>query len=158
MGRAISRLMAIMALCLGVTFVVTSAQAGDIVPKVPIDKTKGSCVLPGEQMRREHMNILKHRRDQTMYQGIRGGKRSLEQCLTCHAVKGDDGKPVTVASPKHFCRVCHDYAAVQVDCWTCHKSVPEKNPFKAAENGMTSKKILRAEVEGLKTYLEGGAK
>ena len=108
------------------------AQAGDIAPKVPIDKSKGSCVLPGDQMRKQHMNILMHRRDDTMFKGIRGGKASFSACLTCHMVKDEQGKPVTVKSPKHFCRVCHDYAAVQVDCWSCHKSVPEEVGNQAA--------------------------
>ncbi len=117
---------ALVAGVLGVGAMPAATMAGEIGPKVPIDKSKGSCVLPGKEMRRVHMDILKHRRDLTMYQGIRGGKQALEACLTCHMVKDEKtGKPVTVASPKHFCRVCHDFAAVQPDCWTCHKSVPE---------------------------------
>ena len=108
-----------------------SALAGDIGPKIPIDRSKGDCVLPAAQMRRVHMDILKHRRDDTMYRGIRGGKQALEACLTCHMVKDAAGKPVTVKSPKHFCRVCHDFAAVQPDCWQCHKSVPEEETRQA---------------------------
>lgn len=116
----------ILAGCIGAVMMGAVAQAGDVGPKIPIDKSKGSCVLPGDQMRREHMKILMHRRDDTMFRGIRGGKKALSACLTCHMVKDEKtGKPVTVASPKHFCRVCHDYAAVKVDCWQCHKSVPE---------------------------------
>ncbi len=108
-------------------FAVSAAVAGDVGPKVPVDRSKGECVLPGDEMRRVHMDILKHRRDATMYQGIRGGKQALEACLTCHMVKDEKtGKPVTVKSEKHFCRVCHDFAAVTVDCWQCHKSVPEE--------------------------------
>ncbi len=117
----------ILALLAGVMAMLSgmAAQAGDIAPKVPIDKSKGSCVLPGDQMRREHMKILMHRRDNTLYKGIRGGKASFSACLTCHMVKDAQGKPVTIKSPKHFCRVCHDFAAVRPDCWSCHKSVPE---------------------------------
>jgi len=114
-------MLATAALLLGATV----AMAGEVAPKVPIDKTTGECVLPADQMRRQHMRILMHRRDQTLYQGVRGGRTALEACLTCHMVKDEKGKPVTVADKRHFCRVCHDYAAVKPDCWACHKSVPE---------------------------------
>ncbi len=133
-----------------------AAQAGGIAPKPVIDKTKGECVLPADQMRRQHMQILKHRRDETMYQGIRGGKRSLRACLNCHAVKGEDGKPVTIKSEKHFCRICHDYAAVKVDCWDCHVSVPDKAAGQAALKFRAG--TMRAEASGMKAYLEGGKK
>ena len=132
------------------------AQAGGIAPKVIIDKSKGECVLPAEQMKRQHMKILKHRRDATMYQGVRGGKRSLQACLSCHAVKGDDGKPVTIKSEKHFCRTCHDYVAVKPDCWDCHVSVPDKAAGRAALKHRAG--TMRAEASGLIKYLEGGRK
>ncbi len=148
---------AILAACAGLVLATSVAQAGDIVPKIPIDRTKGDCVLPGDQMRREHMNILMHRRDDTMFKGIRGGKASLSACLTCHMVKDEKtGKPVTVASPKHFCRVCHDFAAVKVDCWSCHKSVPEETDTQAAlPGGMGSKQSKFAQ---LLEYVQGGRK
>jgi len=148
---------AIVATCAGILLGTTVAGAGDIVPKVPIDKSKGSCVLPGEQMRREHMNILMHRRDETMFKGIRGGKASLSACLTCHMVKDEKtGKPVTVASPKHFCRVCHDYAAVKVDCWSCHKSVPEETGNQAMFGGSAGQKDTK--FAQLMEYVQGGRK
>jgi len=131
------------------------ALAGDVAPKVPIDKAKGECVLPADQMRREHMHILKHRRDETMFHGVRGGKTALEACLTCHVVKGKDGKPVTVASEKHFCRVCHDYAAVRVDCWACHKSVPEQSERQAALPGEKERKTALAQ---LRAFLQQGGR
>ena len=149
--------LAIVAGCAGMLLATTVAGAGDIVPKVPIDKSKGSCVLPGEQMRREHMNILMHRRDDTMFKGIRGGKAALSACLTCHMVKDEKtGKPVTVASPKHFCRVCHDYTAVKVDCWSCHKSVPEETGTQAMLKGGAGAK--ESKFAQLLEYVQGGRK
>ena len=149
--------LAIVAGCASIWLTTAVAGAGDIVPKVPIDKSKGSCVLPGEQMRREHMNILLHRRDDTMFKGIRGGKAALSACLTCHMVKDEKtGKPVTVASPKHFCRVCHDYAAVKVDCWSCHKSVPEEASAQAMlkdDGGAAKSKFAQ-----LLEFVQGGRK
>ena len=101
-------------------------RAGDWVqmPKPP--KGKGEkCVADTDYMRRNHMKLLMHQRDGTMHQGIRTKRFSLNECITCHAVNGADKKPVTVKSPKHFCRQCHDYAAVRVDCFECHASRPD---------------------------------
>jgi predicted CXXCH cytochrome family protein len=82
------------------------------------------CVADTAWMRRNHMTALMHHRDESVHEGIRTKKFNLDGCIDCHAVKGTDGKPVTVASPKHFCRTCHDYAAVSIDCFECHASRP----------------------------------
>ncbi|HHN66942.1 MAG TPA: hypothetical protein ENK15_02735 [Thermopetrobacter sp.] len=140
---------------LALAVMAAPALAGDVAPKVPIDRSKGECVLPGPEMRRQHMELLKHRRDATMYDGVRGGKVAFAACLNCHAVKGDDGKPVTVKSPQHFCRVCHDYTAVKVDCWSCHVSVPRdgagKQALRPPHRGAT-------DFAALKKYLKEGRK
>jgi predicted CXXCH cytochrome family protein len=95
-------------------------------------KGKGeSCVAPTDWMRRNHMKALLHQRDMTVHEGVRGTQFSLKDCVSCHAVKGEDGRPVTISSPKHFCRSCHDYAAVSIDCFECHASTPAE-PQKAA--------------------------
>ncbi len=99
------------------------------VPAPP--KGKGDrCVADTDFMRRYHMTLLDHQRDGTVYEGIRTKRFSLKNCIACHAVEGPDARPVTIKSPKHFCRVCHDYAAVRIDCFECHTSRPE--PGKAA--------------------------
>ncbi len=152
----LTKLASVFAAAAMLTLGAAGGQAGGIAPKVTIDKSKGQCVLPAEQMKRQHMKILKHRRDQTMYFGVRGGKESFMACLTCHAVKGEDGKPVTVKSEKHFCRVCHDYVAVKPDCWDCHVSVPDKAAGQAALKHRAGK--MRADAAGLIKYLEGGRK
>ena len=82
------------------------------------------CVADTGWMRRNHMTALLHHRDETVHEGIRTKRFDLTGCIDCHAVKGVDGKPVTIASPKHFCRTCHDYAAVRIDCFECHASRP----------------------------------
>ena len=84
-----------------------------------------NCVADTQFMRRNHMTMLRHQRDETMREGIRGNQYSLRDCVACHAVMGPDAMPVTVASPEHFCRSCHDYAAVNIDCFQCHASRPE---------------------------------
>jgi len=103
-----------------------SARAADApwLPKPARGKGE-KCVADTDWMRRNHMMALLHQRDETVHEGIRTKRFSLKGCIDCHAVKGDDGKPVTAANPKHFCRTCHDYAAVRVDCFECHASRPE---------------------------------
>ncbi len=100
----------------------------NLLPHPP--KGKGErCVADTSYMRRYHMMMLKHERDETVHEGVRGGKFSIKGCVDCHAVKGADGKPVSYESPQHFCRSCHDYAAVSIDCFECHASRPgEKSP------------------------------
>jgi cytochrome c553 len=94
------------------------------MPVIPLGKGD-QCVEDTEFMRRNHMNLLMHQRDETMHEGIREKQHSLKECISCHAVQGEDAVPVTVSSPQHFCRSCHDYAAVKIDCFQCHASRPE---------------------------------
>jgi predicted CXXCH cytochrome family protein len=93
------------------------------VPVIP--KGKGDhCVRDTNFMRRYHMVMLKHQRDETVHEGVRGGDFSIKACVNCHAVNGADGQPVSYADPKHFCRSCHDYESVKIDCFECHQSKP----------------------------------
>ena len=43
------------------------------------------CVADPATMRRSHMDLLKHQRDDTVHGGIRGAKFSLKACVACHA-------------------------------------------------------------------------
>ena len=88
------------------------------------------CVADTDFMRRSHMTVLNHQRDDTVHDGIRTRQFSLKGCIDCHQVKGGDGRAVTVDDPKHFCRTCHDYAAVTVDCFQCHASRPGEPEIK----------------------------
>ena len=108
-----------------VLFTSTVAQAASDGLLPFIAKGQGDkCVEDTDFMRRNHMNLLKHQRDDTMHRGIRTQKHALKECIACHAVNGEDGKPVSVADPQHFCRSCHEYAAVKPDCFQCHASTP----------------------------------
>ena len=82
-------------------------------------------------MRRNHMNMMFDHRTQAVHEGVRTEKFSLAGCVSCHAVNGSDNKPVAYASDKHFCRSCHAYAAVSIDCFECHESTPDE-PAKTA--------------------------
>ena len=114
----------VLVLVMAALFGVVPALAGD-GPFPTIPKGMGEkCVEDTQFMRRNHMELLMHKRDETMRQGIRTTKYSLKECISCHAVNGPDGKPVSINSEKHFCRACHSYAAVSPDCFLCHASTP----------------------------------
>jgi len=86
-------------------------------PVVEAAKAGTQCVAPPEVMRREHMNFLKHQRDDTVHGGIRGARHSLKGCIDCHASRQTAS---VAAAPGDFCVSCHRYAAVTIDCFECH--------------------------------------
>jgi hypothetical protein len=99
------------------------ASAGDSGPVIPKAVKGDQCVEPTDVMRRNHMDFLKHQRDDTMHKGIRTKKYSLKQCLECHVPPQDEAK---AAEGEHFCKSCHIYAGVRIDCFQCHNTRPEK--------------------------------
>ena len=95
----------------------TQVTAGQ-VPQPVIESARGDkCVEDPAFMRRNHMELLKHQRDDTLRRGIRTGSYSLKACIGCHASKANGS--VTEAST-NFCQSCHSYAAVKIDCFECH--------------------------------------
>jgi predicted CXXCH cytochrome family protein len=85
-----------------------------------------SCVAATDVMRRNHMDFLKHERDETVREGIRGVPFSLSDCVDCHASTDENGKSVPVNEEGEFCATCHDYVAVDLPCFQCHRTTPEK--------------------------------
>ncbi len=85
-----------------------------------------SCVAPTEVMRRNHMDFLKHERDETVREGKRGLEFSIAECIDCHAAVDSTGKPVPVDAQGQFCQACHGYVAVSPACFQCHRTTPEK--------------------------------
>jgi cytochrome c553 len=87
-----------------------------------------SCIVDSTDiMRRNHMEFLKHDRDETVRKGVRDTKASLAECVDCHAAKDEHGKHLPVNAEGQFCESCHHYAAVSVSCFQCHRTVPEDN-------------------------------
>lgn len=122
---------AAIALGLVVVLVVSAAAAlrasaeSALAPHPP--KGRGEhCVADTDFMRKNHMKMLLLHRKEVVRHGVRTPQFSLNGCITCHAVSGSDGKPVAFESPQHFCRSCHSYAAVSIDCFECHASRPEE--------------------------------
>lgn len=87
-----------------------------------VDAKGDKCVEDTAFMRRNHMNLLKHHRDETMRKGIRTTQYSLKNCIECHASKTNNS---VVGSDKNSCQSCHSYMAVKMDCFECHSSKPK---------------------------------
>jgi len=86
------------------------------LPKPDIGKG-GQCVKDTQWMRKNHMHLLKHQRDEVMRKGVRDEKLSFKNCIECHASIKDDS---VIARSDSFCIACHHYEAVKVDCFECH--------------------------------------
>ncbi len=124
-------------------FIALPLYAGDVPsPVLPKAKAKANeeygCVEPLEVMRKNHMEFILHQRDDTMYKGIRTSKHSLTECINCHVVPDQSGNFARYGDEKHFCSTCHTYAAVNIDCFGCHRDTPEKNNSGQALTGKTN--------------------
>lgn len=125
-------------LVLSVLFALMSIGASPVysaAPKPVVEKAlKGEqCVEDTDYMRRNHMKLLTHQRDDTVHEGIRTKKHSLKECINCHASR-DTGS--VTAAKDNFCVSCHSYAAVKIDCFDCHSSKPQST---AAFHPLTTK-------------------
>ncbi len=94
------------------------AFAGEVPKPVVTIENPGQCIRPVDEMRRNHMEMLKHQRDLTLRQGVRGAKVSLNACIECHASKKTGS---VLGSDENFCQTCHSYMAVKLDCFECHQ-------------------------------------
>jgi nitrate/TMAO reductase-like tetraheme cytochrome c subunit len=119
-------------LSLGLLLIFTlNLASGEVpIPNPPKAKANFSnsqeCVEPIEVIRRNHGLFLKHSRHDTMHKGIRSIRHSLVDCINCHVTKDAEGNyPSISEGSEHFCRSCHTYTAVTIDCFTCHASQPE---------------------------------
>jgi len=112
---------------IGFSLLSTSAVAETPFPNIhePTDKSV-KCIQPEDVMRREHMDYILHERDETMHEGIRGEPKSLANCINCHVEPNENGEIAGIETKEHFCNVCHQYAAVQIDCFQCHADRPQK--------------------------------
>lgn len=111
-------------LVFGLALPAAAQETASLLPAIP--KATGKPHPEGNAWwRQNHMKLLKHDRNLTMREGDRNIQASLKGCFECHSVKDEAGQYVTVKDERHFCRVCHDYAAVKIDCFMCHRSTPD---------------------------------
>jgi hypothetical protein len=138
-----------------------SAQAGRVpLPSHPKAIKKFSatqdCVEPTDVMRRNHMKLILHQRDETMHLGIRTPRHSLAECVACHVSKDESGRYLPVNAEGQFCESCHEYAAVEIDCFQCHATVPRQAKFDVLER---EHKIPREHsTSGSGVFSPGGSK
>jgi hypothetical protein len=87
------------------------------MPKVELPKGYKQCVLPLQEIRDKHMQLLLRWRDEVIRKDERQpitvdgqvfGKGLQLACLKCHP------------SQQNFCEKCHTYADVKPYCWECH--------------------------------------
>ena len=112
------KLLVSLLLCLCFT-VAWAAEAN--APKLDIGKG-GQCVRDPQWMRKNHMRLLMHERDEAVRKGIRTAKDGLKNCVDCHASVKDDS---VLAREDSFCVGCHRFEAVKIDCFECHSSKRE---------------------------------
>src|SRR5512146_2093935 len=109
------KLLATLVLCL----CIPAAWAAEAyAPALDIGKG-GQCVRDPQWMRKNHMHLLKHQRDETVRKGIRSEQDSLKNCVECHASLTDNS---VIARDDSFCVGCHRFEAVKIDCFECHAS------------------------------------
>lgn len=95
----------------------TAAKTGTAAPKLTLPANQRECVAPAAYMRRSHMQLLIHwredvvRRNDRQYVAYNGrifDKSLTRTCLGCH-------------SKAEFCDRCHTYSGVSApSCWSCH--------------------------------------
>jgi hypothetical protein len=109
----------LLAVALGLVAGCAQAQTAGRTPlPVIAPAAAGSqCVAPPAEMRRNHMVMLRHQRDDTVRGGIRGAKASLQGCVDCHASAATHS---VAKAETDFCVSCHRYTAVTIDCFECH--------------------------------------
>jgi len=143
------------------------SMAGDLSPVVPKAKAKASaqteCVEPVKEMRKNHMEFLLHQRDKTLRQGVRTKEHSLVECIDCHVTPKENGEFARIGEDEHFCISCHNYAAVNVDCFDCHSDLPENVSKKLRSANKTNPHIKKLAVnnsitETNKILVNGGKK
>ncbi len=83
------------------------------------------CIRPTAEIRRTHPELLLHKRDLTMREGIRTKDASLKECINCHVTPDQNGKVARADDPEFFCSSCHQSVSVKLDCFECHSDRPE---------------------------------
>ena len=108
------------------------------------------CVEPTEIMQKEHFGFLYHQRDKTVIKGIRTKNHSLANCIDCHVSYDDNGTALPINSEGQFCQTCHVQTAVNIDCFTCHATVPRD---KKVDNKLKNNQIKSMNLEQDSTSL-----
>jgi hypothetical protein len=132
---------------------VLAAEGGTYVKEGSKAAGLDACVEPTDIMRRNHMEFIKHQRDATVHGGIRATKHSLAGCIDCHVSSGPNGQFTAANAPDQFCSACHGFAAVKVNCFDCHASVPNGGPV--SETGIAAHRAAGFAMAGGAAVVKG---
>ena len=111
------------------------------------------CVEPTEMMQKDHFDFLYHQRDDTVIDGIRTKQHSLANCVDCHVSYDKSGTAIPINSEGQFCQTCHVETAVNIDCFTCHATVPREKQVNASlKNNINKSLKLESSTNSLVKY------
>ncbi len=119
----------------GLALAVGGAPGGDARPEAVADRPEprgDACIHEDpERMRRVHMDRLHAHQDQGVREGRSDPEWNLQSCVRCHAAP--EAQQAASHGPSGsedmaFCASCHEYAAVELDCFQCHSTDPEGRP------------------------------
>ena len=128
--KPVRKLLGLLSAALLITVLVPTASA-EVGPTIPKAIKGKQCVSDTSDMRRNHMDYLKKHRVEALREGIRTKQYSLRECLECHVpAKGSE----TTAESGQFCKNCHVYVGVKLDCFECHATQPDAPMDKSAWN------------------------
>jgi [DsrC]-trisulfide reductase subunit J len=152
----IVRFVLLWTLIIGGATLAQAQERSSLLPDVP--KATGEPHAEGnEYWRKNHPDLLRHDRDLTVRDGEREIGASLKSCFECHAATDDQGTVLTAASPNHFCSACHQYVAVKIDCFVCHRSTPDGvDEYESQAALSTSIPLKDADIQEVIAYLKQG--
>lgn len=107
------------------------------------------CVEPVDIMRKQHFEFILDHRDRTVIEGIRTTQYSLIACIDCHITPNAQGEYARYSEETHFCANCHQFTAVNIDCFQCHADRPEE----AIRKPITQNKTVNSYISDLHNYL-----
>jgi len=144
-------LVIVLACCIiGITIVYADAPQ-DIPPPKAKYNEETLCVEPVAIMRKNHFEFMLEHRDDTVIDGIRTKKHSLIECIDCHITANAEGEFARYSQDTHFCASCHQYTAVNIDCFQCHADRPEEAIRKAKNPNRT---VGHSDEDKIKHYLQ----
>ena len=132
--------------------IVFAESSQDIPPPKQKYSEETLCVEPVEEMRRQHFEFMLEHRDKTVIEGIRTKKHSLNECIDCHITANAQGEYARYSQDTHFCASCHQFAAVNIDCFQCHADRPEE----AIRKAMNPNQTVDQDKQKINIYLELG--
>jgi len=124
--KLLSVLPALLALTLSAPASAGDKEAG-VGPFIPPAVKGDKCVQPTEVMRKNHMKYLLGHRKEALREGIRTKQYSLKECINCHVPPKSEAQAAGRSEEDHFCKNCHAYAGVKIDCFECHATRPQKS-------------------------------